>query len=218
MIDNLGEKKSIAFFESASENVAKYIKQIKSDFRRHREPVNFSFRDICSKWIKRSDKYTHLIHSYPAKLMPYIPIFFLFDPSYANKKGYLMDPFAGTGTVLLEGIIHPFNKMNTLGVEINPLARLISKVKTTPLDLVALQKKARELIANIQTTSRHAEIPKFPNINFWFKEKAQIDLAKIRYRIERLENSHFKDFFGFVFHQSFDSPLWRTRESRRQSS
>ena len=186
-------------WHKTSQEVDKYIKYLKSEFRRFREPIRFSFRDICSQWVKRSDKYTHLIHSYPAKLLPYIPIFFLFDRSYANRTGYLLDPFAGTGTVLLEGIIHPYHRMNTLGVEINPLARLISKVKTTPLNKSVLQEIASDLIAAIQSNACKFDIPEFPNIDFWFKKKAQQDLSKIRHHINLLENSDYKDFFWVCF-------------------
>ncbi len=195
----LAQRKPRVSWDSASQEVDAHIKQLKSDYKRYREPIRFRFRDTCSQWLKRSDKYTHMIHSYPAKLLPYIPIFFLFDPSYENRTGYLLDPFAGTGTVLLEGVIHPYQRMNSLGVEINPLARLISKVKTTPLDTTVLQEMANDLVTAIETTPGQFEVPQFPNIDFWFKKKAQRDLARIRYHIDCLEDSDYKDFFWVCF-------------------
>jgi hypothetical protein len=186
-------------WNTRAQDVDKYIKQLKRDYQRDREPIPFSFRATCSQWAKRSDKYTHLIHRYPAKLLSYIPIFFLLDPEYENRTGYLLDAFAGTGTVLLEGIIHPYHKMNTLGVEINPLARLISKVKTTPIGTSALQEIANDLVNVIETNRGQFEAPQFPNIDFWFKKKAQRELANIRYHIDCLEDSDYKDFFWVCF-------------------
>jgi len=187
------------FWESVAIEIEKSIAKLKSEYQNKQKPVYFDFRDACNQWVKRSDKYTHLIHRYPAKLLPYIPIFFLFDPKCQKKKGYLLDPFAGTGTVLLEGITHPYNKMDALGVEINPLARLISKVKTTPLKTSVLEKKADDLLAAISKTRRQFEIPQFPNIDLWFKRKAQRDLSRIRYHIEHLRDSNYKDFFWVCF-------------------
>ncbi len=177
------------------EIVGESVEKLTSRFQKSSQPVRFSFRDASSRWIRRSDKYTHQIHSYPAKLIAYIPIFFLSHSSYANKSGYLLDPFAGTGTVLLEGIIHPFHPMNTLGVEINPLARLVSKVKTTPLDPTNLREAGQDLITAIKRSQVKPALPDFFNIDFWFKPKAQRGIAKIKHYIDRLTNLDHKDFF-----------------------
>lgn len=171
------------------------IGKLTSKFQRSSRPVRFSFRDASSRWIRRSDKYTHQIHSYPAKLIAYIPIFFLSHPLYGKRRKYLLDPFAGTGTVLMEGIIHPFHPMNTLGVEINPLARLVSKVKTTPLDPKDLIEAAQDLMGAIKRSRIQRGLPELFNIDFWFKPKAQRGLARIKYHIDRLTDPDHKDFF-----------------------
>lgn len=186
-------------WESVALEIGQSITKLKSEYQKKQRPIHFGFRDACNQWVRRSDKYTHLIHRYPAKLLPYIPIFFLFDPEYKNNNGSLLDPFAGTGTVLLEGIIHPYNKMNTFGVEINPLARLISKVKTTPLNKSVLEKKAENLLSSIRKTRRQFEIPQLPNMDLWFTKRAQRDLSRIKHHIECLTNSKYKDFFRVCF-------------------
>ncbi|GAH48113.1 unnamed protein product, partial [marine sediment metagenome] len=76
--------------------------------------------------------------------------------------------FAGTGTVLLESIVHPYLKRNAIGVEINPLGRLISKVKTTPLDDEELRSEAARLFRRIANFNGDINIPDFPNRDFWF--------------------------------------------------
>lgn len=187
------------FWESVALEVQRSITKLKSEYRKKQRPIHFDFRDACNQWVKRSDKYTHLIHRYPAKLLPYIPIFFLFDPEYKYNNKSLLDPFAGTGTVLLESIIHPYNKMNAFGVEINPLARLISKVKTTPLNKSVLEKKTENLLLAIRKTRHQFEIPQLPNMDLWFTKKAQRDLSRIKHHIESLRNSKYKDFFWVCF-------------------
>ena len=46
---------------------------------------------------------------------------------YGKKGGILFDPYLGTGTSLVEGYIHG---MRLTGTDLNPLARLITKVKS----------------------------------------------------------------------------------------
>jgi 16S rRNA G966 N2-methylase RsmD len=112
-----------------------------------------------------------------------------------------LDPFAGSGTVLLESIINPIVKRSSIGVEINPLARLISKVKTTPLNF----SKIEQLMQAIQSLYKHAingkdHIPDFKNRELWFSYNAIKKLAKLKRAIENLDvDSDFKDFFWICF-------------------
>ena len=50
------------------------------------------------------DRATHLVHSYPAKLIPNIPIFFANCRSLATRGSSIYDPFCGSGTVLVEAL------------------------------------------------------------------------------------------------------------------
>lgn len=47
-------------------------------------------------------------------------------PDRKNKKGWVLDPFAGVGTTLLQGYLHGFN---VVGFEINPYAALAAQAK-----------------------------------------------------------------------------------------
>jgi hypothetical protein len=85
--------------------------------------------------------------------------------------------------------------MNSLGVEINPLARLVSKVKTTPLDPKDLTEAAQDLMGSIKGSHIQCGLPELFNIDFWFKPKAQRGLARIKYHIDELTDPDHKDFF-----------------------
>ena len=80
---------------------------------------------------------THGLHSYPA-MMVYpisrniIRIYKKYQPIET-----LLDPFMGSGTVLVEGMLG--NIPTIYGVDLNPLAVLMSEVKTTPLSLSQLE-------------------------------------------------------------------------------
>ena len=173
----------------------------KRKYKNTQVPIQISFRELCSNWswAKRSEVYTHQMHYYPAKILPYIPIYFLSSKHYASQNETVLDPFAGTGTVLLESIIHPFFKRNVMGIEINPLVRLIAKVKTTPLNITKLKEASAKLMLTINNFSGQIEIPNFTNINLWFSPRIQTELAKIKTCIEQVEDPNFKDFFFVCF-------------------
>lgn len=182
--------------QNTTERIDEKLDEKKRAFLQTNEPQLVSFRSWCEEWdwARRSDVYTHLIHPYPAKLLAYIPIAFL-TSSYAPTTGPVLDCFAGTGTVLLECMVHKFKPTHCYGVEINPLARLIAKVKTTPLLPHRLERLAEGLYKRIDSTL-NAPIPQFTNLDFWFRKSAQNDLARIRQCIERMEASPGEqDFF-----------------------
>lgn len=178
-----------------------YLQRFGDRYKQDGRPVRVSFRTLCSDWpwAKRSDVYTHLLHKYPAKILPYIPIFFLSSDSYATQDDLVLDNFAGTGTILLESVIHPHLKRNAIGVEINPLARLIAKVKTTPLPTSDLKEEAKNLISRIKYFTAEVEIPEFANRDLWFSKRIQNELAKIRTSIDDIEDTNFRDFFLVCF-------------------
>ena len=92
--------------------VAKKVAELKKQYSNKQTPLKFSFRKFVSAnlHIKRSDVFTHNIHSYPGRLFPYIPIFFLSSDKFCPSNGKVLDIFSGSGTVLLESIVNPYFK------------------------------------------------------------------------------------------------------------
>ena len=93
-------------------------------------------------------EYTHGIHVYPARMVPQIAR--LLIKRFSEPRDLVLDPFCGSGTVLLEAAI---SNRNSVGVDINPLAALISKAKTNPLDPDVLKRDLEKIsneIKNLQ--------------------------------------------------------------------
>lgn len=82
-------------------------------------PVPVDFRAVTGS-SSAVDRLTHLIHPYPAKLLAAIPQFFLACEGLVGSKPKLLDPFCGSGTVLLEGLVAG---SHVTGADVNPLAR-----------------------------------------------------------------------------------------------
>lgn len=99
--------------------------------------------------FKNSDtqEYTHGLHSYPAVMVCPISRNIIRIMKKIKNVDALFDPFAGSGTVLVEGKIAGIKKVS--GNDINPLALFLEKVKTTNIDISILQNEASILIKNI---------------------------------------------------------------------
>lgn len=99
--------------------------------------------------FKESDvkEYTHGLHSYPAMMVCPISRNIIKIVQSIRPIESLADPFMGSGTVLVEGMLAGINKI--YGNDINPLALFLSKVKTTCIDISKLQSEAEKLYARI---------------------------------------------------------------------
>ena len=71
----------------------------------------------------------HSIHPYPAKFIPEIPRH-LIESLPIPKDTAILDPFCGSGVTLVEAQIRG---LKSVGIDLNPIACLISKVKTQNL-------------------------------------------------------------------------------------
>jgi SAM-dependent methyltransferase len=140
--------------------------------------------------VGERDFLTHWIHSYPAKMFHRIPQTIL-DQLSAKKKLNILDPFCGSGTVLLESIIRGHH---AVGIDVNPLARLISKVKVTPLEAEGLVKLSRTILGGAK--KRKAKVMPHEVLDFWFKAESREALESLRNQILRVEQPSDREFFS----------------------
>ncbi len=153
--------------------------------------------DEFRKYIGRQVSYaTHGIHRYPAKFIPQIPRFCL--GSLSEVGDVVLDPFMGSGTTLLESYVMG---RNCYGIDIHPLARLIAKVKTTPLEPGPLEHEAGELMEKIRgdSESNDAWIPEIPNRDHWFRPKVLQELGTIKKHVWGMRPGRQQDFFKICF-------------------
>jgi len=164
------------------------------EYEKEKQPISVDFRQLVSD-ITFGTRATHLIHTYPAKLLPHIPYFFLNNNILSLPGNNVLDPFSGSGTVLLESLLAG---RNAYGSDANPLARLISKVKTTDLNISLLIKSTSRLESRIKETPSDLP-PNVINIDYWFHPHVIKELSVIREAVERTRNEVFKDFYRICF-------------------
>ena len=170
------------------------IDQYCSKYAETGKPIQINFRQLVPE-LNVNERYTHLIHSYPAKLLSNIPYFFLHTTRFCPLEGIVLDPFCGTGTVMLEANASGrFAK----GVDANPLAVLIAQVKTTYIQPDKLQRT----LNTVMTRARRSKIEPTENIDpikKWFSPSTIQQLTRLEEAIDKI---HFKDqrrFFLLCF-------------------
>ena len=114
--------------------------------------IQFPIDDLkskCWEFAEEDTQYlTHNLHRYSGKFIPQIASGVI---SALTSPGQLViDPYCGSGTTLLESAIL---KRKAIGFDLNPLAVLISKVKTRPIEigrLNFLKNHFSEILAALQ--------------------------------------------------------------------
>lgn len=154
---------------------------------------------------------THVIHKYPSKFIPHIPRWairkYLRDQMFRS----ILDPMCGSGTTLVEGVL---SGHHVFGIDIDPLARLITKVKITPLDEERLRSACRKVMDRITHASQGKFLPSIPTLSHWFNEGVTKELSIIRDAIE--EHRDDKDIYDFLI-VTFSSIIRRVSNADNQS-
>lgn len=147
---------------------------------------------------KSERDYVHGFCTYPAMMVPKMQreILDVCLLNLENQKPCLLDPFAGSGTILVEGMLRG---LDIVGVDVNPLAILLCKVKTTIVEIKTLQQKSEALKQSIATFANDVPKHSFNGIDKWFTEKAIADLSLIRVNILKETDVVFRRFFWATF-------------------
>lgn len=130
-------------------------------------------------------KYSHGIHKYPAKFFPELPRWFI--KRYSQPGSLILDPFSGSATTNIEALL---SSRHSVGVDVDPFARLLAKVKTTPLDNDELDRVTEnillKLVAYKPKLVSKADIPEFPYRDNWFNKEILLELSYIKKIIDDL--------------------------------
>lgn len=140
----------------------------------------------------------HGIHPYAAKFIPQVPARII--ESCVNTRHRVLDPFCGSGTTLAEAYVRG---IRSVGFDINPIAVLLSKVKTTFLEGEEWN-QADRFAAEINTKllnndCSRAWYPEIPRADHWFKDHVLSDLGIIAGELKQIENEKIRNVLEVAF-------------------
>lgn len=149
---------------------------------------------------------SHKAHSFPAKFPPQLPRKFILE--LTNPGDVVFDPMMGSGTTILEALLEG---RQAIGFDIDPLAILLSQVKTTPYNTAELAVIGSRILKEARKTvrlypdllksekTRRFDIKTLEFIDYWFVEEVQLELLALSAEIEKIEVSKIRDFFKLIF-------------------
>lgn len=155
---------------------------------------------FAEKTIKDTTYITHGYYTYPAKFIPQLASRLINELS--NENDIVIDPFMGSGTTIVEAIV---NKRIGIGTDINDIAYLLAKVKSTPIKPLVLLEELNKIEFDLQNRLNgqyDVYLKKSKNlltsnarIDYWFKPEEKRKLAFIFNEISKLKDLDIRDFF-----------------------
>lgn len=135
----------------------------------------------------------HNIGKYPATMVPDMQyqLLSIICGHLNNENITLLDPFCGSGTTL---VIAQELGINSVGIDINPYATLLSFVKTHKYNRTDIYDAISKFKSNLEHGSNFP-IYDFYNIKKWFREDIIRSLSQIRYCILLEKNQDIRKFF-----------------------
>jgi len=205
LFEELKKKNGSKLFNIKRNIVLGSIPNVESEitkiFRQLGTDHSWTFEDLTQKDTSYA---THGFHKYPAKFIPQLAKRCIEENTKINEV--VCDPFMGCGTTLIESLV---SGRKTVGVDINPVAYLISKVKTNPINPDKLKNETDKVLydlklyfesrnKNQKMLSKIEIVPMIPNnerIEYWFPDKKlREELGTIFGRIDTIKDKYIRDF------------------------
>lgn len=163
------------------------------------------------------DYATHGYFRYFGKLPPVVTRFVVERGMENAPAGRVIDLMCGSGTTLVECMLMG---LDSVGVDVNPLSVLISRVKTTILPVKVLRRQLEDLYLPIRRDTSalrgqltlgddgkvspdlsyvKGEQPRFPNKDYWFSDSIARQLAVIKHYVWAIADDNLRAFFQVAF-------------------
>lgn len=173
------------------------------------------FDDRWSFWDADTKEYTHGYHTYPAVMIPQVCRTLIKEYRPTGRFSLLFDPYMGSGTTLVEGAVAG---VDTIGTDLNPLARMMSRVKTTHYDVEQIENQLYLINLRCHVYSEEKvndrNFDRISNYSFWYSEDVLLKLSYLSQVIDELSSN--KDFFNLVLAETVrEASFTRNGEFKR---
>ena len=146
--------------------------------------------DLELSWSERElpererTKHVHRLHPYLGKFIPQLVEALLRE--YVRPGGRVLDPFAGSGTTLVQSLE---SGHDASGVDIAAFNALLMRVKTAEYNPFALERDVRDVCARLERREARARRSAPAYVRRWFAPQAAADLLDFRELIADYEHA-----------------------------
>jgi hypothetical protein len=136
--------------------------------------------DLDLSWSERElpererTRHVHRLHPYLGKFIPQVVEVLL--SRYVRPGGRVLDPFAGSGTTLVQGLESGYD---AVGVDIAAFNCLLMGVKTRRCDLFALESEVRDVVRRVEAMDGDGPAAN-GYVKQWFAPRAAAELLAFR--------------------------------------
>ena len=176
----------------------------------------FDYIEVSDDWafenVRSTEQWTHGYHRYPAKFLPNVVKKLI--ENYANKDGIIADLFAGCGTTLVEAKVHG---IASVGTDINPIATLITRVKTTPIAPDVLRLAYEQIFEkmNLFDMAKSNGDKVHDRIDYWFRPEEKAKIAYLYQLVSEVEDVPVKEFFLVAISHILKNCSWWLQSSTK---
>lgn len=160
--------------------------------REFRKNTRAARKDWSFAGERSIDRWTHGYHRYPAKFLPQLVKKII--ETYASSTDVVGDVFAGCGTTLVESKAHG---LESVGVDINPVAYLITKAKTNPVPPDLLKQEIYFITKEINSYKSKYKYSwdLHSRIDYWFRPAEKNKIAFLYHLIDEIEIENVRNYF-----------------------
>jgi DNA modification methylase len=137
---------------------------------------------------------THGYHRYPAKFIPNLVKKLI--ETYTEPGDIIVDTFGGCGTTLVEA---KMSGRRSYGFDINPVAKLITQTKITPIRPEVLDATLVDFIRSLGSTNSLPPEIRFERLTYWFDSEKLVELNHIYTTIKTINDKKVRRFYLCAF-------------------
>ncbi|MBN3581952.1 hypothetical protein JYB64_06095 [Algoriphagus aestuarii] len=162
-----------------------------TDIRRKFQEIPVS-PEWCFKNVRSTEQWTHGYHRYPAKFLPNLVQKLIEE--YTEEGELVGDLFAGCGTTLVEAKVHG---RPSIGVDVNPVAILITEAKTNPIIPEKVELMKNSLYSRIDSFNgtNFEKNNTHQRLDYWFYPEQKLRIAFLYKIILEINEKNLRVFF-----------------------
>jgi hypothetical protein len=134
--------------------------------------LSWSERDLPER---ERTKHVHRLHPYLGKFIPQLVEALL--ARYVRNGGRVLDPFAGSGTTLVQALE---SGHGATGVDVAAFNALLMRVKTARYNLFTLERELRDACGRLERGEVDGCVQPSAYVQRWFAARASADLLGFR--------------------------------------